>query len=204
LTLDREMVERGNEILERAISYHPLEWRNRYYLGFNYFFYLDEPLVAADYLESAIGLEGAPAYLGPLVARLRMSEGGLRVAATFLQKMVDSATDEFSKAKYLKALDEIAIEERARYLDGARESYWKRHGRDIQAVADLLAGPNPILQGLPRAQLHLDGFAWYLDAETGQITSSFYESRYRLNVTPSDRKRQERWRAEHQQAMGES
>ncbi len=194
LTRDREMVERGNRLLERGISYHPLEWRNRYHLAFNHFFYLDEQLRAADVLEGAIGLESAPAYLAPLVARLRSKQGGLQVAAAFLVQMVESTEDEFKKAEYLKALDEIQIEERARFLDDARAEYWRRNGRDIEWVSDLLAGPDPTLQRLPRAQLHFDGFEWILDPETGQIVSSYYRSRYQLHEQQADRARRQRWR----------
>jgi hypothetical protein len=204
LTSDREMIERGNALLERGVSYHPLEWRNLYHLGFNHFFYLEQPLIAADYLESAIGLDGAPSYLAALVARLRSSKGGLQVATTFLKKMEASTSDEFAKAQYLKALDEIAIEQRARFLDSAREEYWRRHGRDIEKVSDLLDGPSPILTGLPRAQLHFDGFDWYLDPETGQITSAYYKSRYKLHIAPSDRARQKLWRTEKEAETGES
>ena len=194
LTRDREMVERGNRLLERGISYHPLEWRNRYHLGFNYFYYLDEQLRAADVLEEAIGLERAPDYLARLVARLRSQRGGLQIAAAFLSQMVESTEDEYKKAEYLKALDEIQVEERARFLDAARAEYWQRNGRDIERVPDLLAGPDPVLQRLPRAQLHLDGFDWILDPGTGQIVSSFYRIRYQLHEVESDRARRQRWR----------
>jgi hypothetical protein len=112
--------------------------------------------------------------------------------------MVASSSDEYANAQYLKALDEISTEERARYLDGAREAYWKRYGRDIERISDLLDGPSPILKGLPRAHSHFDGFEWYLDPKTGQVTSSYYKARYRLHVTPSDRSRQERWRSQKQ------
>jgi hypothetical protein len=194
LTRDREMVERGNRLLERAISYHPLDWRNRYHLGFNYFYYLDEQLHAADVLVGAVGLEGAPDYLAPLVARLRSEEGGLQVAAAFLVQMIESTEDRYKKAEYLKALDEIQIEERARFLDEARVEYWRRNGRDIDRVEHLLEGPNPVLQRLPRAQLHLDGFEWILDPETGQIVSSYYRGRYQLHESQTDRIRKRKWR----------
>jgi hypothetical protein len=194
LTRDREMVERGNRLLERGISYHPLDWRNRYHLAFNHFFYLDEQLRAAEVLEGAIDLKGAPDYLAPLVARLRSKRGGLQVAAAFLVQMVESTEDEYKKAEYLKALDEIQTEERARFLDAARTEYWRRNGRDIERVSDLLAGPDPVLQRLPRAQLHLDGFEWILDPETGQIVSSYYRIRYQLHEAETDRVRKQRWR----------
>jgi hypothetical protein len=194
LTRDRDMIERGNRLLERGISYHPLDWRNRYHLGFNYFYYLDEQLRAADVLEGAIGLEGAPDYLAPLAARLRAKRAGLQVAAAFLVQMVESTEDEYKRAEYLKALDEIKTEEMARFLDEARAEYWRRNGRDIEQVGDLLAGPSPVLQRLPRAQLYLDGFEWILDPETGEIVSSYYRSRYQLHESETDRARKQSWR----------
>jgi len=202
LTRDRETVERGNRLLERGISYHPLDWRNRYHLGFNYFYYLDDQLRAADVLEAAIGLEGAPDYLAPLVARLRAKRGGLQVAAAFLAQMVESTEDEYKRAEYLKALDEIQIEERARFLDAARAEYWRRNSRDIEQVADLLAGPDPVLQRLPRAQLYLDGFDWILDPKTGQIVSSYYGIRYQLHESETDRARKRRWREQSEGVEG--
>jgi hypothetical protein len=204
LTRDREMIERGNRLLERGISYHPLDWRNRYHLAFNHFFYLDEQARAADVLKGAIDLEGAPDYLGALVARLRSEHGGLHVAAAFLVQMLESTDDEYKKAEYLKALDEIQIEEKARFLDTAREEYWRRHGRDIERVADLLAGPDPVLQQLPRAQLHHDGFEWILDPTSGQIVSSYYKNRYQLHETESDRARKQRWREQSEGSEGEN
>jgi len=203
LTRDREMVERGNRLLERGISYHPLDWRNRYHLAFNYFFYLDEQLRAADVLEGAVGLEGAPDYLAPLVARLRSKRGGLQVAAAFLVQMVESTEDEYKRAEYLKALDEIQTEERARFIDDARAEYGRRNGRDIERVSDLLAGSDPVLQHLPRAQLYLDGFEWTLDPETGQIVSSYYRIRYQLHEVESDRARRQRWREQGEGINGE-
>ena len=115
---------------------------------------------------------------------------------------VYSPTKERKPAEYFKALDEIEIERRARFLDGAREEYWRRNGRDIERVTDLLTGPNPVLDRLPRAQLFLDGFEWILDEETGGIVSSFYRSRYQLHVTPSDRARQQRWGEMRKQQEG--
>ncbi len=193
LTSSPAIVERANRLLEIGIAHHPLEWRNRYHLGFNQFFYLDRPLLAADTLEGTIGLERTPRYVPRLIARLRSSQGGLAVASAFITQLIEETDDEFQKAELSKALDEIEIERRARFLDEAREEYWRRKGRDIERVTDLLTGPNPVLERLPRAQLFLDGFEWILHEETGVIVSSFYRSRYELHVTPSDRARQKRW-----------
>lgn len=194
LTDSEESVRLANRLLVRGIAHHPRDWRNRYHLGFNHFFYLEENRRAADVLEAAIPLSGAPRYLGPLVARLRSSGGGLETAATFLRELDRSAEDEYSRAEYQKALDEIQTERAARFLDAARDAFERRFGRDIARVEDLVAGPNPVLRGLPPAHPQLDGFRWRLNQETAEIISSFYRKRYQLHVHPTDRLRQKHWR----------
>jgi hypothetical protein len=113
-------VQSANRLLERGISYHPREWRNRHYLGFNHFFYLGDETRAADVLEPALGLPKVPRYLGGLVAKLRLERDGLETAATFLAGLAADTEDGYARAEYLKALDEVATERRARRLDAAR------------------------------------------------------------------------------------
>ena len=173
-------MRRANRLLERGIAYHPLDWRNRHYLGFNHFYHLGDQVRAAEVLETAIGLEGAPHYLAPLVAKLRAGAGSLDAAEALLVGLVNTTPDEYAKARYLKSLDEIDTERRARLLDEARVEYWRRHGRDLVRVEDLLRPPAPVLRQLPPAHPHFPGFGWMLDPETDQITSTFYGSRYRL------------------------
>lgn len=174
-----ETVAAANRILERGIAYHPLDWRNRFYLSFNHFFYRGDMRAAARELEPALGLAGAPRYLGRLLARLRSETDSLDAAADYLAQLVESAPDGYARAEYEKALDEIETERRARLLDAARELHRARHGRDIAAVEDLVSGPDPVLPALP-PELH--GWGWVLDAETGRIESAYYGHRYRLHL----------------------
>ena len=204
LTRDQEMVREANKILARGIAYHPVEWRNRYHLGFNHFFFLEDEERAADVLSTAVHLDGAPRYLGALVGRLRANRGGLETAAAFLAQLVHSASDEYARAEYMKALDEIETERRARRLDTARGEFRRRRGRDLAAVGDLVTGPDPVLRRLPGAHPHFDGFEWTLDEETGSIVSSFYRARYELHVHPSDARRRDRWRAERSARSGQA
>ena len=89
-----------------------------------------------------------------------------------------TVADEYARAEYLKSLDEVDTERRARILDRAREEYRRRNGRDIERVENLLAGPEPVLRELP-AELH--GWEWTIDAESGRIVSSFYGKRYEVH-----------------------
>jgi hypothetical protein len=195
LTDSEKSVHEANRLLRRGIAYHPTDWRNRYHLGFNHFFYLGDNQRALEALQTAIPLEGSPNYLGGLVARMRSEQGGIGTAADFLAELARTAQDEYERAAYEKALDEIQVERAARYLEAARDEYLKRFGRDISRVEDLMARPSPVLRALPQAHPHLRGFEWVLDPESGEIVSSFYGSRYRLHEHPSDVARRERWKA---------
>jgi len=194
LTDSPEQVRFANRLLERGIAYHPRDWRNRHYLGFNHFYYLEDEARAAEILAPAVALPGSPPYLGSLVAKLRLGQGSLEATAAFLAGLARDAVDEYKRAEYEKELDEIQVERWARALDAARERHRQRSGRDIGAVEELVRGPARVLAGLPPAHPHFAGFRWELDPETGRIVSSFYGSRYELHVHPFDRARRERWR----------
>jgi hypothetical protein len=192
LTDSERSVRKANELLERGIAYHPEDWRNRFFLGFNHFFYLDEPAAAAEALEGAMDLPGTPRYVTRLVARLKSQEGGLDVAETFLHGLLLEAEDDSVRAQYEKALDEVATERVARTLDEARERYRERNGRDIESVEDLARGPSPVLAALP-PEPH--GGTWLLDRWTREIVSSVVGHRYEAKLDPVNQKRVEEWRA---------
>jgi hypothetical protein len=198
LTDSIESVRSANALLERGIAYHPLDWRNRHYLGFNHFYYLLDDQKAAEVLEGAVRLPKAPAYLAKLAAKLRTSGDSLETAAAFLEELARSSEDPYAEAEYRKSLDELETERRARWLDEARVVYQQRAGRDIERVEDLLRGPYAVLPELPPAHPHFDGFRWKVHPETGRIVSSFYGSRYAPHVPPFDRTRRPRWREQMQ------
>ncbi|MDC1295844.1 tetratricopeptide repeat protein, partial [Myxococcota bacterium] len=122
MTHSEEQVRDANLLLERAIEFHPEDWRNYFYLGFNQFYYLGDFEAAASALEGAVANEGSPAYLPRLLARLQSQQGDIDVAEIFLRQLLVSTDDESEIAKIEGALDEIEIEHKARHLDRAREA----------------------------------------------------------------------------------
>jgi hypothetical protein len=176
-----EDVRAANRLLLRGIAHHPDDWRNYFYLGFNHFFWLRDEGEAARVLEEAVGRDGAPAYLKRLVARLKAREAGLEAAALFLRELIQQAPDEYARAEYQKALDEVETERRARLLDAARVAYWKKNGRDIRTIEDLARRPEGVLPGVP-PEPH--GFEWKLDPASGRFVSSYYGYRYEPQVDP--------------------
>jgi tetratricopeptide (TPR) repeat protein len=202
LTHDEALVREGIRLLERAIEYHPDDWRNYFYLGFNHFYYLGEHEEAARVLEQATKLPGAPAYLPRLVARLKSQHGDVDVAEVFLRELLRSALDEEARAKVQGALDEIEIEYKARHLDQARAAHRALFGRDIEAVEDLVRGEHRVLEKLPSPEPEAlppslaRGSIWQIDPETDRIISSYIGSRYEVHYSPADRARLRAWRGD--------
>ena len=177
---DPSQLDTANRILERGIAYHPTDWRDRFYLSFNHFFFRGDNEAAARELAPAVGLPGAPVFVPRLLARLRstIEKDGLEVAAGYLEELHASTDNPFERAELEKALDEIATERAARFLDDARDTYKRRTGRDIAKVEDLVKGRDAVIPMLP-AEPH--DWEWELDPKTGVIVSSFYKHRYRLS-----------------------
>jgi hypothetical protein len=177
---DPRTLASANRILERGIAYHPRDWRNRFYLSFNHFYNLGDAESAARELERAVGLPGAPRYLGRLRARLGSAGGDLAAAAAYLHTLMDQEPDEWHRAEYERALVEIETERRARQLDAARARFQEENGFDIRTIDELAYGPYAVLFSIPPEP---NGFGWELQAESGQIVSGYYRQRYRVHFS---------------------
>jgi len=210
LTHSPDQVRRANRLLERAIEYHPDDWRNYFYLGFNRFFYLREFEGAAAALEVAMDLPGAPTYLPRLVARLKSQQGDIDVAEVFLRELLATTQDELELAKLEAALDEIEIEFKARHLDRAREAYRSLSGHDIQSVGDLIRGRFRVLEKLPSPEPDAipaalsRGSIWDIDLETGRIISSYLGARYEVHYSGFDREEFENRGGATEEARGQT
>lgn len=183
-----ENVRTAIRLLHRGIEHHPDDWRNWFYLGFAHFYLLGENEEAAVALTEASGLPGSPAYLPRLVARLRSASADIDVATVFLRQMIDSTDDEDRKAVYHAALDEIEVEQKARFLDRARAAYVKLAGRDIDRVEELTEGSTRVIEKLPRPYPDALPHTAALDAEwvigeDGRIFSTYYGARYEVHYS---------------------
>ena len=102
---------------------------------------------------------------------------------------------------FVKGLDEIETERRARRLDAARAEFQRRQGRDIEQVEDLVRVPPAVLRRLP-PEPH--GWEWVLDADSGQIVSSYVGHRYRLRIDRTNQMLLERFRARSREKRRET
>ncbi len=177
LTLDLKAgtITESNLLLEKGIKNNPIAWQIPFYLGFNHFYYLDDPVKAAHYIEKASLLQGSPPYLPKLAARMYAEAENPETAISFLSKIYESAQDERIKEDLLERIKELIVERDIIFLERAVAEYNKIYRRQPTNLNDLIEGK--ILNQLP-----LEPFKghYYIDEKTKEIKSS--TKRERLKV----------------------
>lgn len=129
-------VEEANALLEIARQHLPWDWYPGFYIGFNYFNEFQDYAKASVYITEASKIDGAPAILATLGARLAHKSGQTVTAVGFLKTMLRNPDyDEDAKA-VIEA--RISVLEGVLLLERAIEVYEKRFGRSIQELKDLV------------------------------------------------------------------
>ena len=74
-------------LLTKGMRHHPEAWQLPFYVGYDYFYELHDPVMAARYFRMASVLPGAPDYLPRLAARMTVEVGDPQAALEFLQRL---------------------------------------------------------------------------------------------------------------------
>lgn len=105
--LIRKDVHLSNKFLLKAIKFHPKFWKFPEMLGFNYFFYLDDPLTAAKWYERASKLPGHPPYVPSLASKFYTEAGKYREALKVLLNFYLTTKDRRLKKIFKKDIEEM-------------------------------------------------------------------------------------------------
>jgi len=89
----------SDRLLLRARKVFPRNWSFPFYLAFNAFYHRTDFTGAADYLDQAAGLKGAPPFLGDLAGRFREQSGNHAVARELIERMVRVTRDPVLKQR---------------------------------------------------------------------------------------------------------
>jgi tetratricopeptide (TPR) repeat protein len=127
----------ANSILKTGIEHLPENHILRFFHGFNYYQYLNEPLKAAAVFKEAAKLTDAPPMFGHLAAVFSAHGGNIRAGLTMLHAMLTVEQDEGAKKKYQK---EIEIFEKALLVEEAVHAYEKNHSVAPKNLQDLVPG----------------------------------------------------------------
>jgi len=107
LSLEAQQVEQSNLILKKAMHYHPAVWKFPFFLGFNYWYYSNDPAKAAYYIKIAAQLPKAPVFLKTFPARLLSTTDQKGAALQFLMEMRSNSQDARMRTQIEKRIQEI-------------------------------------------------------------------------------------------------
>jgi hypothetical protein len=111
--------DKSNRLLMKGLQPNPDAWQIPFYIGFNYFFYLEDYRNAAVYMDRASGLPGRPQYLPKLASRLYIQAGDPDTALEFLDRMARESGDPKIQDELKLRMEEI----REGKIKGIHESH---------------------------------------------------------------------------------
>ena len=157
-------VNDANALLEKAFHYRDWDWTIPFYLGFNYFYFLQDNEKAAFYLMKASEKQGSGTLLPTLAARLAYQGKKTENAIIFLQEILKKTDDETVKKAYEKRLNAL---KGILFLEKAVAAYQDKFKAQPNKLDELIA--KGIISALPHDPY---GGEFYLDKDGSIKTTS--------------------------------
>jgi len=110
LSVLRDAADLSNKIIIKGMKTHPNDWHLPFLIGFNYLYYADNSIKAAQYMEMASQIEGRPDYIPLLTARLYAKGKDPQTAILFLKGVYLSTKDEKMREKITERIAEMEKE----------------------------------------------------------------------------------------------
>ena len=150
------------DILKILAENRDWDWEPKFYIGFDYFYYLKDNESAAKYLRLSAERPGAPTLVSSLASRIAQKAGQTVTAITLLKTMIENSQDDAFKARYTKRLEAyLAIYQ----LEQSVDAYRKIHGHPPQALTDLV--DEGIINGLPQ---NTSDYSFQYDQASGAVS----------------------------------
>jgi hypothetical protein len=166
----------SNTLLQKGMANNPTVWQLPFYLGYNYYFFLDEPRLAAEAMTRAAQLPGHPFFVPYLATRMYAEAGDPSVGIEFLAALWRQTEDPQVKESLEARTKLLMIERDLDLLEQAVKRYRQRKGHMPAALSDLAAGG--LVLALPQEPF---GGTYLFDARTGTVRSSTHPERLRVH-----------------------
>ena len=163
-------------LLTKGMRHHPEAWQLPFYVGYDYFYELHDPVMAARYFRMASLLRGAPDYLPKLAARMTVEVGDPQAALEFLQRLYQQTEDEQVRQGLGRRMKEVIAERDIRFLEEGVRRYAARYGKLPVKLEDLVTGG--IVLRIPEEPF---GGIYELQASEGTVTSTGLRERLRVH-----------------------
>jgi len=155
------MHEKAIELLKYSEKSRDWDWEPKFYIGFDYSYFLHDNSEAARWMARAAELPNAPPIVATLGARLAQREGKTETAIAILHLMYDRAKDE----KHKKLLENrINAHIGILTLERAISAYKQTHGEIPDSLDTLIH--KGLLKQMPENPF---GDTYLYDAETGRV-----------------------------------
>ncbi len=163
-------------LLTKGMRHNPEVWQLPFYVGYDYFYEVHDPVQAAKYLRIASELPGAPTYLPKLAARMMVEAGDPDAALEFLQRLYQQLQDERLRESLVQRMKEVVAERDIRFLEEGVRRYKSRYGKRPANLNDLVT--KGIIQQIPEEPL---GGVYQLKASDGTVASTGLSQRLRVH-----------------------
>jgi len=134
-SISPEYARKTNDILDRAIAAHPDILYLPFFKAFNYFYYMDQPLQAAELFLSMSKHPDAPPWFGHFAGTLMARGGNLAAGRTMLQAMMNTEKDEYIKRRYRRSIENFNA---ALKVQAALDDFREKHGEDAATLDELI------------------------------------------------------------------
>lgn len=146
------MVAEAQEILKTAVRNRPWDWQPAHSMGFNTYYFLNQPGEAGKIFLKAAKTPNAPPFLSILGARLAQKGGETEAAIIIMKSMLADKNPE--EPGYTDMIDRLQALEGVRVIEQASNSYEKTLGRKPSSLYELTA--SGLLTALPPNPYNLD------------------------------------------------
>lgn len=130
-----EYAGRTNGILMRGIAAHPDLHYLQFFKGLNYFYYMNQPVKAAETFYAMSKLPNAPPWFAHLAGTLMGRGGNLVAGRTMLEAMLAIEQDKQMKKRYRQSIENF---NKALKVQAALDEYNKDLGKDAASLHDLI------------------------------------------------------------------
>jgi len=171
-----DMPRESVALLEKGIRHNPTVWQLSFFLGYDYFYELHDPVAAAKYFRQASLLPDAPSWLAGLAVRMAAEANDLGAALEFLQRLYHQATDEQVKEGLVTRIREVTAERDLRLLEQAIGAYRSRTGQLPKTLDELVI--SGILTTVPPDPF---GGTYQFSPSDGTVRSAGLQDRLRVH-----------------------
>jgi len=140
-----DMVAETQEFLGITATNRPWDWRPIHTMGFNSYYFLNDPGKAGTLFLEAANKPDAPNFLSILGARLAQKGGETRAAIALLQSMLIDKQE--TDPGYSDIVDRLHALQGILVIEQAKVDYEKKYGTRPQFLMDLIA--SKILLSIP-------------------------------------------------------